>query len=383
MTTLSTRSTRSTLALALLLAACGTEPAEHGSIAGAPAQEADAAQGPMRLFCAAPVHDFGAVWEGVVVEHRFELEVRGEGELALQAAKPSCGCTVAELSVAGGEPYVWGTPLTAGDRLLLDTVFTSQNRVGAQDKSIVFYGNLAGDGRFEVRLKGEVGPYLIADPEVLEFGQLLSSDERIATAKVRSADGSPVRLAMPSLPLPPEGLTTEVHPVENAPEGPSVEWIVGVRVSPGGKVGSFRWPLRIETRDPDGQLSGVGTTVYARWNRVLPVASLPHVLSLGRVGPQTPASARVQLISNSPEVELGTLDLEGAVLVLDETALELETAFEIRVVDEGDGRQLELTTSGLPPEFRGRILGHVRVPVGVEGQDSLEIAIDGVALGGF
>lgn len=100
----------------LLLAACGDAQVVMPA----------SGTGPVRLVCAEPEFDFGSVWEGTLVEHRFVLDVEGEGELALQAVRGSCGCTVGRLTRAGGEDYVYGTPLSAGEQLWLDVRLTAR-----------------------------------------------------------------------------------------------------------------------------------------------------------------------------------------------------------------------------------------------------------------
>ncbi|MHC4262712.1 MAG: DUF1573 domain-containing protein, partial [Planctomycetota bacterium] len=356
----------------LSAAGCGGAPDGGGDVSLDPAGAE--ATDPVRLVCVEPVHDFGTVWEGATVEHAFELEVQGDGQLKVEAVRASCGCTNSRLLHADGEPYVFGTPLSSGDRLRVDVVFQSQNRQGPQNRPVTLYGNLPDGGRFQVELVGEVGPYLSPAMQELELGRLLVADERTATVELRTADGAEVGLVLPPMPNQPDDL----HAMLATRDGRDVGsvWTLAVRLSAGGKVGSYHWPIRVETRDPDGQRSGVGSTVFGVWDRVEPVASTPRVFALGTLEPGTAARATVYLKQNVDSLDLGALDLDGALLDLDRASADLAPHLTVeRVVDE-QGVGLTLDTEGLPESFRGRIEGRVLLPIGIGGQAQLAIPID-------
>lgn len=79
-----------TLAFALMLTA---------SIAGAQEKKAstDATKGP-RLTIVEPVKDFGIVAKGERLDWAFEIRNTGNADLEILAAKPTCGCTVADFT---------------------------------------------------------------------------------------------------------------------------------------------------------------------------------------------------------------------------------------------------------------------------------------------
>ena len=70
------------LAIALLLAAAPRAVASPGA----------------RLVVAEPVHEFGAVVQGTLVQHSFALQNQGAGDLHIDGVVAPCGCTVAVLS---------------------------------------------------------------------------------------------------------------------------------------------------------------------------------------------------------------------------------------------------------------------------------------------
>ena len=83
--------------LCLLGIACGPQSAAPAQ--GSPGTPAEASTGAATaeaqgsITCAEQVHDFGQVWEGARLFHEFVLEVSGEGEQQIHAAKGTCGCT--------------------------------------------------------------------------------------------------------------------------------------------------------------------------------------------------------------------------------------------------------------------------------------------------
>jgi hypothetical protein len=350
----------------LLLAACGDAQVVMPA----------SGTGPVRLVCAEPEFDFGSVWEGTLVEHRFVLDVEGEGELALQAVRGSCGCTVGQLTRAGGEDYVYGTPLSAGEQLWLDVRFNSQGRIGVQDRAVTLYGNLPGDGREAVRLVGEVGAYLRPEQEELEVGRLLSDGEAISSVRLTTADGEPVRVVVQDMPPLPADLHAQAVAPDGRSDAPSCEWVLAVRLSPSERFGAFHYPVRVDTLDAEGNPSDVGATVFVAWTRVRPYEASPPAFSLGLLRPDEPAEARVVLRTNVESSDAAALDPAAALVELDGPAAAFAQRLRVEAWSEGGERGLRLVTDGLPAELEGRILGRVRLPLEHPLQPSLVVPIE-------
>ncbi|NOY52781.1 MAG: DUF1573 domain-containing protein [Deltaproteobacteria bacterium] len=118
-----------------------------------------AAVGP-RVAVSSPVFDFGTILQGTQVVHRFELENRGDETLEIYKVETTCGCTVARdypREIAPGK---------SGELLV---VFNSRHKRGPQSKGISLLTN-APDGRFLLRIKGNVLEPVTVNPLICNFG---------------------------------------------------------------------------------------------------------------------------------------------------------------------------------------------------------------------
>jgi hypothetical protein len=77
-------------------------------------------------------YDFGRITEGEKVAHIFTFENKGPGELVIESASTSCGCTVSKYN---------RSPIPAGKGGNLEVVFDSNGRNGIQTKTISVRSN--------------------------------------------------------------------------------------------------------------------------------------------------------------------------------------------------------------------------------------------------
>ena len=78
------------------------------------------------------IFDFGDIYEGEIVQHKFKITNIGEGYLIIASANASCGCTVAKWSK---------DPISSGQDGFVDIIFDSKNRKGNQKKTITLLTN--------------------------------------------------------------------------------------------------------------------------------------------------------------------------------------------------------------------------------------------------
>ena len=116
-----------------------------------------------KITCDAPSYDFGSADSSQTIEHTFVLKNEGDLTLEISNVKPSCGCTVANISERsvppGGE-----TKVTA--RLAL------QGRTGQQHKSITVESNDPKQPQFILTMQGAVGSIIDVRPPSVIFGEL-------------------------------------------------------------------------------------------------------------------------------------------------------------------------------------------------------------------
>jgi hypothetical protein len=77
-------------------------------------------------------YDFGKIKEGEKVAHIFTFENKGPGNLVIESASTSCGCTVSKYD---------RSPIAAGKGGNLEVVFDSSGRNGIQTKTISVRSN--------------------------------------------------------------------------------------------------------------------------------------------------------------------------------------------------------------------------------------------------
>jgi hypothetical protein len=93
-------------------------------------------------------HDFGQISEGEKVTYSFRFKNTGKGNLIIQTASGSCGCTVPEFPEA---------PLAPGETGFLKVQFNSEARTGIQEKQVTVVTNCIPNTKV-LKIKAEVNP---------------------------------------------------------------------------------------------------------------------------------------------------------------------------------------------------------------------------------
>lgn len=77
-------------------------------------------------------HDFGKVTEGEKIAYLFSYENKGPGDLVINSASTSCGCTVSKYDTK---------PIAPGSHGTLEVVFNTSGRSGMQTKTVTVHSN--------------------------------------------------------------------------------------------------------------------------------------------------------------------------------------------------------------------------------------------------
>jgi len=91
-------------------------------------------------------HDFGKISEGEKVTYAFRFKNTGKGDLIVQTASGSCGCTV---------PEIPEKPLRSGETGFIKVQFNSEGRTGIQEKQVTVVTNTIPNTKI-IRIKAEV-----------------------------------------------------------------------------------------------------------------------------------------------------------------------------------------------------------------------------------
>jgi hypothetical protein len=91
-------------------------------------------------------HDFEKISEGEKVTYSFRFKNTGKGNLIVQTASGSCGCTV---------PEIPEKPLSPGESGFIKVQFNSEGRAGIQEKQVTVVTNTIPNTNI-IRIKAEV-----------------------------------------------------------------------------------------------------------------------------------------------------------------------------------------------------------------------------------
>lgn len=92
------------------------------------------------------LHDFGTIKEGEKVTYSFRFKNTGKGDLIIQTASGSCGCTV---------PEIPEKPIKPGETGFIKVQFNSEGRIGIQEKQVTVVSNTIPNTTI-VKIKAEV-----------------------------------------------------------------------------------------------------------------------------------------------------------------------------------------------------------------------------------
>lgn len=92
------------------------------------------------------MHDFGKISEGEKVTYSFRFKNTGNGDLIIQTATGSCGCTVPEFPQK---------PIKAGETGFIKVQFNSEGRAGIQEKQVTIVANTI-PNTLTLKIKAEV-----------------------------------------------------------------------------------------------------------------------------------------------------------------------------------------------------------------------------------
>ena len=339
-------------------------------------------------------HDFGEMIQGVAGAHTFRMVSDGENDLVITRIKPSCGCTVAQVSLLTAEgktPYVEGQPIPAGTEFEIETGLKSDGRQGAMKTQVSLYCN---DPRsvFNLLLKAEVQPVLVLEPRTLNLGTTTSSAVVVGSMKLTSTTLQPFLLeADPQFNVKP--LSLELTPVSPDGEGRATEWDVHVSVGPDIPEGMRNYPIRLVTDQPvpdpkseakDGSVKTYQVVGYAQVSVTGLVSAQPGFISFGMVRPGQVVERTIRiechddfkLSADMPIALVGLL--KGENFPYEETFTHTLTS-----VEEGRLYDLVLRLEGLPDDTNGSFGGQVKVALGHPHKKQLVIRFSGVCRQGL
>lgn len=327
--------------LALLVTSLNVAAQTKGKKAAKAATTSGAESAP-RLTIVEPVKEFGEVAKGDKLDWSFVIKNTGTADLQIIAAKPGCGCTVADFDKV----------IKPGQMGKVTTHVDTTNFSGPISKSVTLETNDPSTPTSQLTIQAIVKPYVEAYPAGFVRFQLLQGEVGTNSVTLYSEEEEPFEIK--DVQVPGDWVRVNYKKIENeaerAPVGKAgqnqykVDVVVG---GPDAKIGPMADKIRIITNSkhsPEYPISVTG--VIRPTYRVEPTA-----LNFGEVSPTDPAATRsIMLHSNDQK----TPEL-FAVTKVESTIPAITTAFK-PLAQKGDFEvTLQVAKDAKPGDIDGTV----------------------------
>jgi hypothetical protein len=336
--------------------------------------------------------NFGKVMQGDVLNHKFNLQSSGEEDLVIKQAKPTCGCTVAQIMAQDNEgqmvPYQFGKPLPPGRKIEIQATLHTQNKRGHAGSKINVFTNDP-RGQTILSLEADVDPFFNVNPPSINFTSMSQKDTATDKLTVTTGKGQRVKLTAIKDNLP-QGLKVELKPLDEDAEGKSSRWELVATAGPGLVEGSLAYSVTLRSdmpipggeKMPNGQAPSyeVTATIMARVTGA--VSYNPQFVSLGLIRPGQAMSRTLRVTSHDPEFKLTApaVSIQGRDTPEWDLAKNFTTV--VRPVANENAVDVEVTLNGMPESLSGSFSGMLVVKVGHPDKPEIKIPITGVCRGG-
>jgi hypothetical protein len=348
-------------------------------------------------------HKFGKVTQGAVLVHTFSMSSGGTSDLVIRQAKPTCGCTVAQLRVENnaGEMviYNFGDPIPPGRKIELEATLETKNKRNNASSRINIAAN---DPRktIQLALSAFVEPYFNITPTFVNFGEISDDVEVEKTVDFRTAKGQRVLLTMDTsrVRVMPQGLKIELEAVNPDEDGKSTHWRASVKLGPGLKEGTVSYPLKVLSdvpllwvddghghdkpgaHGPEPQVQSATANISARVRGVITYS--PAFISLGIVRPGLVVSRTVRITNHDLDFTLGEPEVTLGSFRGREFPYAEYFSFTTRPVPGQNAIDVELRLEGLPEGSDGTFKAMMNVAVGHPSKPAVEVIVSGVCRSG-
>lgn len=336
--------------------------------------------------------NFGKAMQGDVLKHTFQLKSDGEEDLIIKQAKPTCGCTVAQVQAEGDDgtmqPYTYGNPIKPGKKVELQATLHTANKHGHAASRINIFSNDP-RGQSQLGLEADVETFFLVNPQSINFTQLSAKDTATDKVSVSTAKGQRVKLASVLNNLPP-GLKLELNPLDADADGAATRWELIATAGPGLVEGPLAYsvPLKSDVPLPGAETAPGGTaptyeaSVTIMGQVMGTISYNPSFVSLGLIRPGQVVTRTVRIVCHDTEFKLG----EPKVTVSGRDGGEWEYTKHFtsvaRAVPNENAVDVELRLEGMPDTLNGSFAGTMTVQVGYPDKPEIKLPITGVCRGG-
>jgi hypothetical protein len=319
------------------------------------------------------------------------MQSDGEDDLVIKQAKPTCGCTVANILVEDNGAmvaYQYGKPIPPGRKIEIDATLHTINKRGHASSKININSNDP-RGQTILSLEAEVDPFFNVNPQSINFNRLSAKDTATDKFTVNTTKGDRIKLTAVKDMLP-QGIKVDVNTLDADADGKGTRFEVVVTAGPGLVEGNLAYSVAHGLRHGDP-----GRREDAEWpDADVRDASFGHGDRDGRdlaesavhfAGSDSPGSvagahgarhvARCELQAHGSE-GLDPRARYGGVGVR-------EVLHAGRAPGSGENAvDVEVTLTGMPESLAGSFSGNLVIKTGHPERDEVKVLISGVCRGG-
>lgn len=344
---------------------------------------------PPRLDVDATDHDFGTAIQGEHLTHTFKLKSSGPGDLVIQNAKPTCGCTLAKLETVkkdgSTQEYKYGDPLPPGTDLNLTAQLDTKNKTNIASSKINIYCN---DPRSLVTLglNAKVETYFVITPNALQFNEMSVADTAEQSFQVSGKKPTGFMLSLENKQLP-DGMKIDLTPVEPDAAGKATRWDVKVKLGPNCKEGNLGFPIQLKSDEAVAGAAvenGVTPTYGANVMVTARIQGLiswdPQYLSFGLVRPGQVVARSLTVKSFDPNFTFKDpkVKIVGPSDQKPEFQYGDSFAYTVKTSEDAKSLTIELTLNGLPETVDGSFQGRVILETGHPARPEVPVLFSGV-----
>ena len=229
------------------------------------AQQPDVAHAP-KIICTEPVFNFGEMDSSKDVVHTFVLKNEGDLSLEIRNVRPSCGCTVANISQ---------NTIPPGGQAEVTTRLSLRGRHGEQHKTISVESNDPKQPTLVLSLEGTAVEEMRVQPNQLFFGRITTDSTVTGAVEITVQSTNAVNVIRSSSNTSNFTVTTE-----SAPDGRSIRVLIATQ--PPLSRGTLRANVRVETDHPKYPAMDIAVSAFVVGDITFAPEELPVIESLGQ-----------------------------------------------------------------------------------------------------
>ena len=219
-----------------------------------------------KIACPEPSYNFGEMDSSRDVEHTFILKNEGDLSLEIRQVRPSCGCTVANISQ---------NTIPPGGQAEVTTRLSLRGRQGAQHKTITVESNDPKQPTLILSLEGTAVEEIRVQPNQVFFGRITTDSAVTGTVEITIQSTNRVNVTRTS-----SNTSNLTAATESTPDGKVIRVLIGTQ--PPLPRGTLRGNVHIETDHPKYPSMDIAVSAFVVGDITFAPEELPVLETVGQ-----------------------------------------------------------------------------------------------------